>query len=84
MKIVLFLVAFHVPATLAETTYKITDGCNYAGGVCGSCTSPSPTQTSGTKYTWAGATGGSFTGTEFAVTCDCATSKWSISKTDRI
>ena len=79
MKIVLFLVAFHVPATLAETTYKITDGCNNAGGVCGSCTSPSPTQTSGTKYTWAGATGGSFTGTEFAVTCDCATSKWSIS-----
>jgi hypothetical protein len=55
MKFALFLLAFHVPATLAETTYKIIDGCNNAGGICGSCTSSSPTQTSGTKYTWAGA-----------------------------
>jgi len=55
MKFALFLLAFHVPATLAETTYKIIDGCNNAGGFCGSCTSSSPTQTSGTKYTWAGA-----------------------------
>ena len=63
----------------AETTYKITDGCNNAGGICGSCTSSSPTQTSGTKYTWAGAA--SFPGSEFVVNCNCATNKWNISYT---
>jgi hypothetical protein len=79
MKFALFLLAFHVPATLAETTYKIIDGCNNAGGICGSCTFSSPTQTSGTKYTWAGAA--SFPGSEFVVNCNCATNKWNISYT---